>query len=154
MANPDAVGIMNPAFFEGKKKLIQWVNELLEINIKEVEQMATGAYHCQILDAIFPGRVPLHKVNFGAKVDYEYIKNYKVLQEVFAKEGVQKYVDVNKLIKAKYQDNLEFFQWMKSFFDTKHDSSQPYEALKRRKECMAKGHEEKKSYQSRQPNNQ
>jgi len=154
----EAVGIMNPAFFEGKKKLILWVNELLAINIKEVEQMATGAYHCQILDACYPGKVPLHKVNFNAKFDYEYVKNYKVLQEVFLQQGVQKYVDVPKLIKAKYQDNLEFFQWMKSFYDTHNTSSEPYDGAKRRKECGGSsqlkhptGSDEKKATQASKP---
>ena len=40
--------------------------------------------------------------------------------------------DVDKLIKAKYQDNLEFLQWMKRFFDIKYNG-QAYEASGRRK---------------------
>lgn len=66
-----------------------------------------------MMDALHPGAVPLHKVNFLAKYDYEYIRNYKILQEVFTRVGVAKVIEVNKLIKGKYQDNLEFLQWMK-----------------------------------------
>jgi RP/EB family microtubule-associated protein len=39
---------------------------------------------------------------------------------VFTKMEVPKHVDVEKLVKGKYQDNLEFLQWMKNFFETKY----------------------------------
>lgn len=39
---------------------------------------------------------------------------------------------MDKLIKAKYQDNLEFLQWMKRFFDIKYNGA-PYDAVGRRK---------------------
>lgn len=45
-----------------------------------------------------------------AKFEHEFVSNYKVLQQVFDKNLVQKHVDVEKLIKGKYQDNLEFTQ--------------------------------------------
>jgi RP/EB family microtubule-associated protein len=39
------------------------------------------------------------------------------LQAAFNKNKIQRHVDVDKLIRAKYQDNLEFCQWLKAFFD-------------------------------------
>lgn len=39
---------------------------------------------------------------------------------------------VDKLVKAKYQDNLEFCQWIKRYFDLNY-SGEPYNALQRRK---------------------
>jgi len=50
-----------------------------------VEQCATGAVYCQIIDAIYPGTVQMSKVNWQAKVDYEFTYNYKVLQAAFQK---------------------------------------------------------------------
>ena len=39
---------------------------------------------------------------------------------------------MDKLAKAKYQDNLEFTQWMKKFFDLNYNGD-PYDALAKRK---------------------
>ena len=60
------------------------------------------------------------------------MENYKILQQAFDKNGVKRHIDVNKLIKAKYQDNLEFCQWLKAFFE-KNYNGEPYDAVNRRK---------------------
>ena len=59
----------------------------------------------------------MSKVNWSAKSSHEYVANYKLLQKAFTKNKVQRFVDVDKLIRGKYQDNLEFCQWLKAFFD-------------------------------------
>ena len=46
------------------------------------------------------------KVNWKAKFDYEYVSNFKILQQTFNKLGILKHIEVEKLIKCKYQDNL------------------------------------------------
>jgi hypothetical protein len=47
---------------------------------------------------------------------------------------------VQKLIKAKYQDNLEFLQWIKRYYDL-HYPGGKYNAVERRKEakCILDG---------------
>lgn len=129
------IGIMEGAYFVGRTQLLNWINDFFKIKYDKIEQVASGALHCQIMDALYPGKVPLHKVNFNAKFDYEYIKNYKILQEVFREQGITKMIEVNKLIKGKYQDNLEFLQWMKRFFDT-HWNGTAYDAEQRRNEAI------------------
>lgn len=39
---------------------------------------------------LFPNSLPLKKVKFGAKLEHEYIHNYKLLQVSFKKMGVDK----------------------------------------------------------------
>jgi len=84
------------------------------------------------MDALHPGTVPLGKVNFNAKYEYEYAKNLKLLQAVFVKVGIEKVVDIDKLTKGKYQDNLEFIQWLKQYFDHNWKEGQAYDAVGRR----------------------
>ena len=66
------------------------------------------------------------KVKWDAKFDYQYMDNYKILNAAFKKNGIQKVPDVDKLIKARYQDNLEFCQWIKKYHDL-HDSGEEYD---------------------------
>lgn len=55
----------------------------------------------------------MSKVRWDAKSAHEYVGNYKILQQVLQKKGVDKYIDVEKLMRGKYQDNLENMQWFK-----------------------------------------
>lgn len=45
------------------------------------------------MDMLFPNSVPLKKVKFGAKLEHEYIHNFKLLQVSFKKMGVDKVSD-------------------------------------------------------------
>lgn len=96
------------------------------------------------MDAAFPGQIPLSKVNFNARFDYEFSSNFKILQTHFVKIKCDKVVPTDRLIKAKYQDNLEFMQWMKRFFEMQF-SGEPYDAKARRKECKVEYASDKKS---------
>jgi len=93
------------------------MGDLLQINLTKVEQCASGAVHCQILDSCRPGTIAMKKVNWLAKSEHEFIPNFKVLQAAFDKNGLDKHIEVDRLIRGKYQDNLEFLQWMKCFWD-------------------------------------
>ena len=85
------------------------------------------------MDAMYPGSISMQKVNWKATQEYEFINNYKILQQAFIKQKIQKVIDVQKLIKGKYQDNLEFMQWMKKFYDLNGNKPATYDPIARRK---------------------
>merc|ERR1719357_300781 len=77
---------------------------------------------------LFPGSVQVKKVKFNTKLEHEYITNFKVLQASFKKMNVDKIVPVDRLVKGRFQDNFEFLQWFKKFFDANY-GGQEYDAI-------------------------
>lgn len=82
----------NNAIEMSRGELLSWVNELLKTNLNKIEQLGTGAIYCQLTDVLYPGKIPLSKVNWKAKYDYEFVTNFKILQQAFTKLGILKNV--------------------------------------------------------------
>ncbi|XP_026168836.1 microtubule-associated protein RP/EB family member 2 isoform X2 [Mastacembelus armatus] len=101
-----------------------WVNDILCLNYTKVEQLSSGAAYCQFMDLLFPGCISLKKVKFQAKLEHEYIHNFKLLQASFKRMNVDKIIPVEKLVKGRFQDNLDFIQWFKKFFDANYDGKE------------------------------
>ncbi|ETE67160.1 Microtubule-associated protein RP/EB family member 2, partial [Ophiophagus hannah] len=110
--------------------IIAWVNDIVALNYTKVEQLCSGAAYCQFMDMLFPGCISLKKVKFQAKLEHEYIHNFKLLQASFKRMNVDKVIPVEKLVKGRFQDNLDFIQWFKKFFDANYDGKEydPVEA--------------------------
>jgi len=94
--------------------------------------MVKPPFRVQTFNPPYPGDVHLHKVKFETKQEYEYMSNFKVLQDTFTLHKIDKVIPVDKLVKCKMQDNLEFTQWVKKYWDTTHQTDE-YDALARRK---------------------
>ncbi|XP_056629354.1 microtubule-associated protein RP/EB family member 1a isoform X2 [Triplophysa dalaica] len=104
--------------------MLTWINESLQMSHAKIEQLCSGSAYCQFMDMVFPSCIPLKKVKFQAKLEHEYIHNFKLLQGSFKKMGVSKIIPVDKLVKGKFQDNFEFVQWFKKFFDANYDGKE------------------------------
>ncbi|CAK7199158.1 microtubule integrity protein mal3 [Sporothrix eucalyptigena] len=116
---------------ESRQELVQWLNSLLQLNVTKVEQCGTGAALCQVFDSIFLD-IPMSRVKFNVNTEYAYIQNFKVLQSCFQKHQVDRPIPVEALVKCKMQDNLEFLQWTKRYWD-QHYPGGDYDAVARRK---------------------
>ncbi|XP_044024210.1 microtubule-associated protein RP/EB family member 3-like isoform X2 [Siniperca chuatsi] len=104
--------------------MLAWVNDSLQLSYTKIEQLGSGCAYCQFMDMLFPGCILLKKVKFNAKLEHEYIHNFKVLQASFKRMNVDKIISVERLVKGKFQDNFEFLQWFKKFFDANYDGKE------------------------------
>eukprot|EP00026_Physarum_polycephalum_P015216 Phypoly_transcript_15847.p1 GENE.Phypoly_transcript_15847~~Phypoly_transcript_15847.p1 ORF type:complete len:277 (+),score=48.38 Phypoly_transcript_15847:40-831(+) len=122
---------------QGRLELLSWLNEYLETDYPKIESLGDGIAYCQLFDAISPGTVPLHKLNFSAKFPEDNAKNYKILDEVFQKAGILKIIPTQALIKGKFQENKEFLQWCFNYMSQQCPEGLPaYNAYKRRAQAI------------------
>ncbi|GCC26083.1 microtubule-associated protein RP/EB family member 2 isoform X1 [Chiloscyllium punctatum] len=104
--------------------IMAWINDTVCLNYTKIEQLCSGAAYCQFMDMLFSGCISLKKVKFQAKLEHEYIHNFKLLQASFKRMNVDKVIPVERLVKGRFQDNLEFIQWFKKFFDANYDGKE------------------------------
>ncbi|CAH0382959.1 unnamed protein product [Bemisia tabaci] len=131
--------------------MLAWVNDTLSASFGKIEELCTGAAYCQFMDMLFPGSVILKRVKFRTNLEHEYIQNFKILQAAFKKVGVDKIVPIDKLVKGRFQDNFEFLQWFKKFFDVNYALTE-YDALAARGgEGMGAGGSSARNIAKREP---
>ena len=78
----------------------------------------------------------MSRVKFNANTEYAYLENFKILSNAFRKHHIDRPLPVSNLIKCKMQDNLEFLQWSKQYWDQYYPGGD-YDALARRKGAPA-----------------
>uniref|UniRef100_A0A0A9W2G4 Microtubule-associated protein RP/EB family member 1 n=1 Tax=Lygus hesperus TaxID=30085 RepID=A0A0A9W2G4_LYGHE len=118
--------------------MLQWVNDCLQSSLSKIEELCTGAAYCQYMDMLFPGSVPVKRIKFKTNLEHEYL-NFKLLQGAFRKMGVNKNVPIERLVKGRFQDNLEFLQWFKKFFDANYCGREYDALLARDGQCLGSG---------------
>ena len=96
-----------------------------------------SAAFCQIYDSIFLD-LPMSRVKFNVNAEYAYLENFKILSNTFRKHAVDRPVPTEQLVKCKMQDNLEFLQWTKRYWDQYYPGGD-YDAVGRRKGAAAGG---------------
>lgn len=82
----------------GRKEVVDFLNDTLDLNLAKVEDTAFGGVACQLLDIMHPGTISMSKVNWGAKQSHEWVANYKILQTAFTKLNIDKYIPVSLLL--------------------------------------------------------
>lgn len=130
-----AVNVYNTVVTAGalsRNDYLVWINDSLQMNFTKIEQLCSGAVYCQFMDMLFPGTIPIKKIKFTSKLETDFISNFKHLQNCFNKNGVDKVVPIEKLVKGKYMENFEFVQWFKKFFDANYDGELDYDPVEAR----------------------
>lgn len=116
---------------ESRTELLHWLNTELGLNYTKVEQCGTGAAYCQLMDSVVGG-VPMNKVKFDTRLDYDHRQNLKILQATFYRLGITKPIEVERLIKCRLQDNLELLQFLHKFWLENKAVHGVYDAQSRR----------------------
>lgn len=127
-------GLMAENMFVGQSVLLKWLNDALQTRLEKIEDTCSGAVACQLMDCLHPGSVNMKKVDFNVNQEYQFTQNYKVLQDAFTKCGIDRAFNVAALSKGKRQDNNEFMQWFKGYWDsiTGGQDIDDYDAVSRR----------------------
>ena len=120
------------AYFASKSELLTWVSTTLDLEIKSIEQTSTGAIFCQLLDAAHPGTVRLNKVNWKAKLETEYISNFKIFQQGLSNNNIDKPINISRLSKGKTQELIELLQWLYGHHISLGIDPNSYDAKKKR----------------------
>ena len=122
------------AYFAPKSKLLNWVSKTLNLEIKSIEETQTGAIFCQLLDSLHPGTVRMNKVNWKAKLETEYISNFKLLQQGLSSNNIDKPINIQRLSKGKTMELIELLQWLYGhYISLGLENNFSYDAIKRRK---------------------
>jgi RP/EB family microtubule-associated protein len=86
--------MLKSGYFTTRTELLDWVNSTLQLQLTKVEQLGAGNVYCHLLDAAFPGKVPLHRVKWQAQLEIDFIFNFKILQSCFEHLGIARHIEV------------------------------------------------------------
>ena len=106
------------------KALLSWIAKNFK-PIKKIEDASYGYTYCEIINKCHPDSLNMNKVSYSHKLDNHNENNYKLLQMALDKNNIKKYIDVKRLMKGKFLDNLEALQWFKVYFNNMNPSSIP-----------------------------
>lgn len=124
--------IKDRAYFTSKTELLAWINNTLHLEITGIEQAKTGAIFCQLLDAAYPGKVKMNKVNWSAKSEPEYISNFKIFQQGLIENNIDKPINIDRLVKGKNKELIELLQWIYGHHLFLGIDSSNYDAIRNR----------------------
>eukprot|EP00743_Colponemidia_sp_Colp-15_P007613 GILK01008236.1.p1 GENE.GILK01008236.1~~GILK01008236.1.p1 ORF type:complete len:399 (+),score=50.40 GILK01008236.1:46-1197(+) len=99
----------------GRLELLSWLNDFVEADYAKVEHLSDGIAFAQMLDAIYPGQVAIHKLNLNARHEDDFARNLRLVEEWFKKHKIDRILSIPKLSKGKFQENMDLLQWMYNY---------------------------------------
>lgn len=101
-----------------REEILLWVNKRLQSAYRELEELATGAPYCQLMDQLYPGMLNMARVRMDAHLyGFEKALNYGLLAEAFKKAAVPIEMSVERLIAGRFRDHFELCRWLKKISD-------------------------------------
>ena len=92
----------------GRRELLNWLNRAAACEYADLTECSDGVAFCELLEAMHPGVVPLHRVHYAARREDARLHNLGLLHTGLQRVGVTCPTDVRKLAAAKFGDLNEF----------------------------------------------
>ena len=108
-------GLMPAASLAGRSELLAWLNRTLGTDYLRLEECADCVAYAQLLEAVHPGTVPLHRLHFRARRDAERQHNAKILAAALHRANIAWPHDARTplaLADGRFVDHHEFLQWL------------------------------------------
>lgn len=109
--------------FSSSNQILQWISENFTYKIDKIENASSGLLYLEIINKLYPKSICSSKINKPKSnniqlLSYDSIlKNFKLLQNAFKVNKIQKNFDMKRLMSGSFQENLEFLQWFKSYYE-------------------------------------
>lgn len=94
-----------------KSELLEWINSYFNLNYSKIESCGNGVPYVLIFNALYPNTINIQRLVQNPQTEFQIQNNFKLLQHGFNKVGISREVNVERLMKCRLQDNLEFLQW-------------------------------------------
>ena len=121
----------------GRWELLGWINDFLCLDQGKVEELSDGTAFCQLVDAVHPGKVPLHKLVWSARTQSERIKNLNVLEKAMRECGMNKSVSAEKIAGGSFPENLALLQFLHAYIQRNAPGAHlQHDPVQRRLEAM------------------
>ncbi|XP_077580380.1 DNA (cytosine-5)-methyltransferase 3C-like [Stigmatopora nigra] len=113
---------------------LSWLNAVLKTSFQTVQDITSGACHCQLMDCIAPGSLDLSLVKWDARDDHDCRHNFGLLQRAFANNRIAKTIRLDELIRGDFAVNLDLLVWFKAFHSA-NEVDPDYDAPGARDHC-------------------
>ncbi|KAF7682546.1 Protein BIM1 [Astathelohania contejeani] len=111
---------------QSKSQLLNWINDLLHTNIKSIAELGKGVEYNEIF-SIIHSDYPISQINRNPKTELDYFHNLKLLQSFMFRKDIRTSFPIEKMVKCRMQDNLEFTQWLYKYYkNNKRDADNLY----------------------------
>lgn len=107
--------------------LLNWINKEMEIKVKTLEELRTGAIYCLMMHKLFPQEINLSKVNFNSELERTSKAHFCLLQKCLKKlsdnNEISRSRDIPVTELVLGRGHLEFARWFYMFYQDHCDDT-------------------------------